>query len=427
MTGAPAPAAAPGAEATAAASPAGERDEQASTSSRATTGSPAAPGRPEAPSVAGTGRDGGGGPAGGDERALLVVTTMPPAGATAVGVAAPGVPVAETETTTWARWTSMSSVPWARLVFGLLLLVLLGFAFFKWGLPFLSEKVIMPIIEWEAKSFGLPVLAVVIVVSLAVFPVVLLPSGPPMWLTGIVFGYGFGFLIIMVGVTIGMSIPYWIGLLFRDRLNVMSLSFHLIMSATIRCISLAAGWLVPMPWFLVLLPFFSHLFVDAQLWLEKKWPRQIALIKLVGQGSWFQQFRVAALLRISPFPYALFNYAVTVTEMKFVPYIWGSVIGMVPDVFINIYSGRLIRTLAELNYRKHRMTAVEIAYNAISVIVTVVFAIVFTVYARRALDNMEQSEVACAEPVVGDPAGSTESRDHLQGCSTARSVPIDVV
>lgn len=352
-----------------------------SSSSRATTGSPAAPGRPEAPSVAGTGRDGGGGPAGGDERALLVVTTMPPAGATAVGVAAPGVPVAETETTTWARWTSMSSVPWARLVFGLLLLVLLGYAFFKWGLPFLSEKVIMPIIEWEAKSFGLPVLAVVIVVSLAVFPVVLLPSGPPMWLTGIVFGYGFGFLIIMVGVTIGMSIPYWIGLLFRDRLN---------------------------------------------LWLEKKWPRQIALIKLVGQGSWFQQFRVAALLRISPFPYALFNYAVTVTEMKFVPYIWGSVIGMVPDVFINIYSGRLIRTLAELNYRKHRMTAVEIAYNAISVIVTVVFAIVFTVYARRALDNMEQSEVACAEP-VGDPAGSTECRDHLQGSSTARSVPIDVV
>lgn len=115
-------------------------------SSRATTGSPAAPGRPEAPSAAGTGRDGGGGPAGGDERALLVVTTMPPAGATAVGVAAPGVPVAETETTTWARWTSMSSVPWARLVFGLLLLVLLGYAFFKWGLPFLSEKVMMLLI-----------------------------------------------------------------------------------------------------------------------------------------------------------------------------------------------------------------------------------------------------------------------------------------
>ncbi|KAG0545974.1 hypothetical protein BDA96_02G407600 [Sorghum bicolor] len=357
-------------------------------SSRATTGSPAVPGpggRPEAPSVAGTGRDGGGGPARtaeGDERARLVVTTMPPpVGATAAGGVAVAVPVQAPETRPWARSRSMSSVTWAKLVVGLLLLVLLGYAFFKWGVPYLSEKVIMPIIQWEAKSFGRPVLAVVIITSLALFPVVLLPSGPPMWLTGIVFGYGIGFLIIMAGVTIGMSLPYWIGLLFRDRLN---------------------------------------------LWLEKKWPRQIALIKLAGQGSWFQQFRVAALLRISPFPYPLFNYAVTVTEMKFIPYICGSVVGMVPDVFINIYSGRLIRTLAELNYHEHRMTTVEIVYNVVSVIVAIVFAIGFTVYARRALDNMERSEAICTEP-VGAPAGSTEFRDQLEGCSTARSVPIDVV
>jgi len=238
----------------------------------------------------------------------------------------------------------------------------------------------MPIIQWEAKSFRRPVLAVVIIASLALFPVVFLPSGPAMWLTGIIFGYGFGFLIIMAGITIGMSIPYWIGLLFRDRLN---------------------------------------------LWLEKRWPRQIALIKLAGEGSWFQQFRVVALLRISPFPYALLNYAVTVTEMKFNPYICGSVVGMIPDVFINIYSGRLIRTLAELNYHKHRMTTVEIVYNIVSVIVAVVFAIGFTIYARRALDNMERSGI-CSEP-VGVHTASTEFRDNLQGCSTARSVPIDVV
>lgn len=31
-------------------------------------------------------------------------------------------------------------------MFGLLLLVLLGYAFFKWGLPFLSEKVMMLLI-----------------------------------------------------------------------------------------------------------------------------------------------------------------------------------------------------------------------------------------------------------------------------------------
>jgi hypothetical protein len=32
-----------------------------------------------------------------------------------------------------------------RLVVGLLLLVLLGYAFLKWGLPFLSEKVMLPV------------------------------------------------------------------------------------------------------------------------------------------------------------------------------------------------------------------------------------------------------------------------------------------
>jgi uncharacterized membrane protein YdjX (TVP38/TMEM64 family) len=33
----------------------------------------------------------------------------------------------------------------------------------------------------------------------------------------------------------------------------------------------------------------------------------------------------------------MLNYAVTVTEMKFSPYICGSVAGMIPDVFVNIY------------------------------------------------------------------------------------------
>lgn len=72
------------------------------------------------------------------------------------------------------------------------------------------------------------------------------------------------------------------------------------------------------------------------------------------------------------------------------------------------------------------MTTVEIVYNVVSVIVAIVFAVGFTIYARRALDDMERSEAICAEPVAA-PAESTEFRDHLQGCSTARSVPIDVV
>lgn len=81
-------------------------------------------------------------------------------------------------------------------------------------------QVLLPIMQWEATAFGRPVLALVLVASLAIFPVLFIPSGPSMWLAGMIFGYGLGFVIIMIGTTIGMTLPYLIGLLFRDRIHV---------------------------------------------------------------------------------------------------------------------------------------------------------------------------------------------------------------
>jgi hypothetical protein len=45
------------------------------------------------------------------------------------------------QTMPWAR--PRSSIPWMRLVVGLMLLVVLGYVFIKWGLPFISEKVMI--------------------------------------------------------------------------------------------------------------------------------------------------------------------------------------------------------------------------------------------------------------------------------------------
>ncbi|XP_008800284.1 transmembrane protein 64 [Phoenix dactylifera] len=235
---------------------------------------------------------------------------------------------------------------WIKLLFCCLLLIPLTYAFVKWGVPFAFEKVLLPIMQWEATAFGRPVLALVLVASLAFFPVVLIPSGPSMWLAGMIFGYGLGFVIIMVGTTIGMVLPYLIGLFFRERIH---------------------SWL-------------------------KRWPQQTALLRLAGEGSWFQQFRVVALFRISPFPYTIFNYAVVVTNMKFGPYLVGSIAGMIPEAFIYIYSGRLIRTLADMKYGNYSMTPVEIVYNIVSFVIAIVITIAFTVYARRALDDLKRAE-----------------------------------
>lgn len=236
---------------------------------------------------------------------------------------------------------------WIRALALCIVALILGLIFVKWGVPFLFEKVLYPIMQWEATAFGRPVLAIVLVASLALFPVFLIPSGPSMWLAGMIFGYGLGFIIIMVGTTIGMVLPYLIGLLFRDRIH---------------------QWL-------------------------KRWPQKAAMLRLAGEGTWFHQFRVVAIFRVSPFPYTIFNYAIVITSMRFWPYLCGSVAGMVPEAFIYIYSGRLIRTLADVQYGNHHLTTLEIIYNIISLIIAIVTTIAFTVYARKALKELEKEEM----------------------------------
>lgn len=186
--------------------------------------------------------------------------------------------------------------------------------------------------QWEATAFGRPVLALVLTASLALFPVFLIPSGPSMWLAGMIFGYGIGFVIIMVGTTIGMVLPYLIGLVFRDRIHVRLMIFN-------------PWWIRILDDLMFILDYFplfqfciceNCLLLNVQQWL-KRWPQKAAMIRLAGEGTWFHQFRVVALFRVSPFPYTIFNYAIVVTSMRFGPYLCGSVAGMVPEAFIYIY------------------------------------------------------------------------------------------
>lgn len=250
---------------------------------------------------------------------------------------------------------------WIKAIIWCIFSVIILLVSIKWGVPFFFEKILIPTLHWEATAFGRPVLALVLVASLALFPVFLIPSGPSMWLAGMIFGYGLGFVIIMAGTTVGMILPYFVGLFFRDRIH---------------------QWL-------------------------KRWPHMAAMIRLVGEGSWFHQFRVVAIFRISPFPYTVFNYAVVVTKMRFWPYFWGSVAGMAPESFIYIYSGRLIRTFADVQYGNHHLTTVEIVYNVISFIIAIVTIVAFTVYAKRTLRQLESEEENNGE-------GSTSNLGRLE-------------
>ncbi|XP_061357885.1 uncharacterized protein LOC133302151 [Gastrolobium bilobum] len=235
---------------------------------------------------------------------------------------------------------------WVKLVVSFLCLGLLALVVFKWVGPFFIEKVIIPIINWERNTFSTPVLAVLVFASVALFPTLLLPSSPSMWVAGMTFGYGFGFLLIFSAVAVGVSLPFFIGSIFQHKIE---------------------GWL-------------------------EQHPKRASVLRSAGGGNLFHQFRAVVLIRVSPFPYIIYNYCAVATKVKYGPYLFGSLVGMVPDIVASIYTGVLIRTLANVSHKKHTLSAPQTVLNVVGFCITVATTIFFTVYAKRRLKELRKED-----------------------------------
>ncbi|KAL0393418.1 UNVERIFIED_CONTAM: hypothetical protein Slati_4308000 [Sesamum latifolium] len=231
----------------------------------------------------------------------------------------------------WSWWW------WAKLVVVVVFVAVLGAVFFKWVGPFFMDKEIIPIIIWERKTFSTTMLALIVFGSLIIFPTLLLPSTPSMWVAGMTFGYGYGFLLIIGAVPIGVSIPY---------------------------------------------------FID----VVRKVSKKASIIRLAGEGNWFNQFRAVALIRISPFPYVVYNYCAMATDVKYGPYLLGTLVGMVPEIFVALYTGILIKTLANASHDRHSLSASQIIFNVIGFCVTVATTVIITLYAKRRLKELQMQE-----------------------------------
>ncbi|KAI5071610.1 hypothetical protein GOP47_0013861 [Adiantum capillus-veneris] len=254
---------------------------------------------------------------------------------------------------------------WMKALFWTLLLLAVTVVLVVWVFPVVLDKVLIPLMEWEASTFSRPVLALILVTSLALLPIFLFPSGPSMWLAGMIFGYGLGFLIIMAGMSVGVTVPFFI-----------------------------ARWLFQ---------------AKIQRWIQK-WPKRAALIRVADQGGWCQQFRVLLVLRVSPIPYALFNYAIATTNVKYGPYICSSCAILIPESFITIYSGRLLKTLAEMKSSKQHMTPLQITYNVLGFCLAVGVTIGVTIYGKRALEELEIKEQATRRELAAELENFSTSR-----------------
>ncbi|KAL2525133.1 SNARE associated Golgi protein family [Abeliophyllum distichum] len=172
---------------------------------------------------------------------------------------------------------------------------------FKWVGPFFMDKEIIPMIHWEMETFSTQVLALLVFGSVALFPIVLLPSTPSMWVAGMTFGYGYGFLLTIGAVAIGVSLPYFIGFLFHHKI---------------------------------------------QMWLER-YPKKASIIRLAG---------------------------------------------MVPEVFVALYTGILIKTLADASHDQHSLSASQIIFNTLGFCITVATTVIITLYAKKRLKELQRDD-----------------------------------
>ncbi|KAI3501185.1 hypothetical protein L1887_29047 [Cichorium endivia] len=241
-------------------------------------------------------------------------------------------------------WSSLWR--WAKLVFVVIFVAVLGVCFFIWIGPFLMNREVIPILNWETETFNKPALAAIIFASVALFPTFLLPSTPSMWVAGMTFGYGLGFLLIIGGVIIGTSLPYFFGSLFYHKIEE---------------------------------------------WLER-FPKKASILRLAGEGNWCNQFKAVVLLRISPFPYVVYNYCAVATGVHFCPYLFGTFVGVVPEIFVAIYTGIMIRTLADASNDRRSLSAQQIICTVVGFLLTVTTTVGVTVYAKRRLSKLQKEE-----------------------------------
>ena len=235
---------------------------------------------------------------------------------------------------------------WVKIGVSLLCLSVLGLVVFNWVGPFFIQKVFIPVMNWERDTFTSTQLAVIVFGSIAIFPTILLPSSPSMWVAGMRFGYFYGFLIVMSAASIGVSLPFFIGKMFHHKIEE---------------------------------------------WLDQ-YPKKASVLRSAGGGSWFHQFRAVALIRISPFPYMIYNYCAVATNVHYGPYLCGSLAGMTPEVIASIYTGIIIRALANVTHKAHTLSAPQIAFNVIGFCIAVATTVFFTVYAKRQLKNLEKED-----------------------------------
>lgn len=80
------------------------------------------------------------------------------------------------------------------------------------------------------------------------------------------------------------------------------------------------------------------------------------------------------------------------TNVKYVPYLLGTLVGMVPEIFVAIYTGIMIKTLADASIDNRVLSTSQIVLNVLGFASSVTTTVLVTIIAKRRLKEMQKEE-----------------------------------
>ncbi len=112
-------------------------------------------------------------------------------------------------------------------------------------------------------------------------------------------------------------------------------------------------------------------------------PRLEEVDRAVGESG----FRIMFLMRLSPaFPFALQNYALGLTRVRFAHYV-AALVGMLPGTLVYVYSGSVAREVAAAAGAAPARTPAYYAVLALGLVATIAVTVIITRVARRSLKS----------------------------------------
>lgn len=252
-----------------------------------------------------------------------------------------------------------------------ILLITAAVCFLIWGLPPLTKKVLVPILERVKTTMSRPAITAMSFFAIMVLPIFFIPFRPFIWICSYAIGAGPAFGIVTLATTIGMTIQFFLSkTLLRAK---------------------ATEW-------------------------SKKATWSSTLMETVKEAG---PFKTVLLLRLGPVPYSLLSYCLALSpEISYLKFIVASVIGHAPDNALHVFVGASLESVGALA-KGEKPKPQKIVSIAVPLAAAIAVCIGGTIYGRRAYAKVRAARAEHAAEEAAEEALSGSAAAAAAGTATA--------